>query len=305
MAPDRDNASTEAADLLRGACDFHVHCSPDVVPRAQDVFDLARAAHDAGMAAVGLKDHTTSTVGRCFVLNRLYPNGPRFLSSLVLNPQVGGINPAAVEAALASGVEIVYFPTWSARHHIDCLGPDITPVPHPKGGFDPIRIVDEQGGLVPAATAILDEIAGHDAILATGHISPEESLALLRAAVDRGVRRMIVTHASESVPDMSIDDQKRCVDLGAWIEHSFLAVTPCCPGNIPLEDVVEQIRAVGSDRCILSSDFGQPANGPPVDGFGEQLKRLRNLDFTREEIRRMVADNPRRILSSEPLSNAS
>ena len=47
--------------LLRGAFDLHVHCSPDVVPRAQDVYDLAKAASDAGMAGVGLK--VTSSAG--------------------------------------------------------------------------------------------------------------------------------------------------------------------------------------------------------------------------------------------------
>lgn len=93
--------------LLEGAFDLHVHCSPDVVPRAQDLFDLAGSAHRAGMAGVGLKDHTTATVGRCHALNRMYPAGPQFYSSLALDPPVGGLNPSAVEAALASGVDIV------------------------------------------------------------------------------------------------------------------------------------------------------------------------------------------------------
>jgi len=57
--------------LLDGAYDLHVHCSPGVVPRAQDVFDLAKAANRAGMAGVGLKDHTTLTIGRCHALNRM------------------------------------------------------------------------------------------------------------------------------------------------------------------------------------------------------------------------------------------
>jgi hypothetical protein len=281
--------------LLKGACDFHVHCAPDVVPRAQDVFDLARAAHEAGMVAVGLKDHTTSTLGRCHVLNRLYPDGPRFLSSLVLNPQVGGLNPAAVESALQAGVDIIYFPTWAARHHLDCLGPDISPVPHPKAGFTPIHIL-EDGHLVSAACRIVEEIAAQDAILATGHISPAESRALLEFAVRCGVRRMIVTHASASVPDMSPADQQHCASLGALIEHSFLAVSPCCPGTVPLSTIALQIREAGIDNCILSSDFGQAANGPPVPAFGAHLVRLLGLGFSTDEIRRMTAVNPLRLI---------
>jgi len=282
--------------ILKGACDFHVHCAPDVVPRSQDVAELARSAQEAGMAVIGLKDHTTSTVGRCFVLNRLFQEKPIFLSSLVLNPQVGGLNPAAVESALQSGCDIIYFPTFAARHHIECLGPDVTPVPHPRGGITPIQILAD-GKLPPPVHDIIQVIAEHNAILANGHISPRESLALLKCAADAGVKRMIVTHASESVPDMSVDEQKRCVDLGAWIEHSFLAVTPCCPGHIPLETMAEQIRAVGTNHCILSSDFGQIPNGPPVESFGQHLERILQLGFTEAEIRQMIVNNPQTILS--------
>ena len=281
---------------LKGAIDFHVHCAPDVVPRAQDAFDLAKAAHEAGMAAVGLKDHTTSTLGRCHVLNRLYPEGPRFLSSLVLNPQIGGLNPAAIESALKAGLEIIYFPTFAAQHHLDRLGPETTPVPHPKSGFEPIRILDEDGNLVAPVFKILEEIAAHHAILATGHLSPGESVSFLEMAADAGVKKMIVTHASESVPNMSVADQKRCVELGALIEHSLLAVTPCCPGTISLESVVNQIRAVGVEHCMVSSDFGQVENGPPVEAFYSHLEKLTALGITEAELTQLVSENPSRLL---------
>ena len=291
-----DSNPQPSPSALHGAIDLHVHCAPDVVPRAQDAFDLARAAHAAGMRAIGLKDHTTSTIGRCHVLNRMYPDGPCFLSSLVLNPQIGGLNPGAVEAALQGGVDIIYFPTYSAQHHIDCLGPDISPVPHPKAGLEGIRIVNSDGALLPKILPILAEIAHHNAILATGHLSPQESLVLLSEAAKAGVQRMIVTHASESVPDMSVDDQKLCVELGAMIEHSLLAATPCCPGTVPMETIAEQIREVGIEHCIVSSDFGQVDNGPPVAAFEHHLKKLAELGFSESEIHRLIAENPSRLV---------
>lgn len=283
--------------LLQDAYDLHVHCSPDVVPRAQDVFELARAASEAQMAGVGLKDHTTSTVGRCHTLNRLYPDGPRFFSSIALNPPVGGLNASAVESALASGADIVYFPTYSAAHHIESSGEDVTPVPHPADGVQRLSVLDQRQGLRPEVRRIVDLIARHDAVLATGHISPAESLALLEFAKSRGVRRMVVTHASQSVPDMSVDDQRACVAHGAVIEHCFLAVTECCPGTIPLESIAEQIRAVGVEHVILSSDFGQPANGPPIDAFGRHAERLLGMGFDGEELRMMLSDNPCRLVT--------
>ncbi len=278
--------------MLRGAYDLHVHCSPDVVPRAQDLVDLAIAAKDAGMAGVGLKDHTTATLGRCYTLNRMFPGGPRFYSSIALNPPVGGLNPAAVEAALMNGVDIVYFPTYAAKHHINTLGESVSPVPHPRSGSVAIAVCGASNELLPDVVSILELIAEFDAVLATGHLAPWESLKLLRQASGMGVRRMLVTHASESVPNMSIADQQQAIQYGALIEHCFLAATSCCPGTIPLQTIAEQIREVGIGHVILSSDFGQPPNGPPVTAFAEHLQRLGALGFGSDEIRRMIVDNP-------------
>lgn len=289
--------------MLKDAYDLHVHCSPDVVPRSQDMVDLARAASEAGMAGIGLKDHTTSTVGRCHALNRMYPNGPQFFSSIALNPPVGGVNPSAVESALASGVDIVYFPTYAAKHHIELLGEEVSPVPHPSGGVNKLSLLAENQQLLPDVQTIVRLIAAHDAVLATGHVSPQESLALIEYAAANGVDRMVVTHASQSVPDMSVEDQQRAVGLGAAIEHCFLAVTQCCPGTIPIEAIAEQIRAVGSKNIILSSDFGQPQNGPPVEAFGLHAKRLLELGFDEAELKVMLCDNPRRLVGDRRRTN--
>ena len=284
--------------ILKGAYDLHVHCSPDVVPRAQDCFDLAQAAQLAGLAGVGLKDHTTSTVGRCHTLNRMFPDGPRFFSSIALNPPVGGLNPAAVEAALVSGIDIVYFPTYSAAHHINILGKEVTPVPHPQDGPQLLTVLDQNGNLLSEVETIIRSIASHDAVLATGHISPSESLVLLKRAMESGVRRMVVTHASQSVPDMSVTEQQQAVEMGAMIEHAFLAVTECCPGTTSLETVSQQIRAVGVQHVVLSSDFGQPANGAPVEAFGQHAQRLAEFGFSSSEMKCMLRDNPRQLVEN-------
>lgn len=286
---------------LRGGYDLHLHVSPDVVPRAQDIVELARDAQRAGMAGIGLKDHTTSTVGRCHALNRLMPEGPRFFSSLVLNPPVGSLNPTAVEAALRAGADIIYFPTYGARHHIQILGIGAPPgnLPVPSKDFPGVTIWEDDGRMADETLAILDLIATHDAVLATGHISPEESLALLETAGHRGVRRMVVTHASEIVPGMTIDHQRVAVQLGAKIEHCFLAATACCPGTIPLATIAEQIQAVGSEHIILSSDFGQVANGPPIAALAEHVQRLIELGVDESQMRMMICENPAELMKGK------
>jgi hypothetical protein len=284
--------------LLHGAYDIHVHASPDVVSRHIDVVQLAKAANEQKMAGLLIKDHTTATTGRAYVLNRLAKGTCRFFSSLALNPPVGFINPTAVESALRSGTDIIYFPTYGAEHHIKKWGlgkpPTAFPIPaEAKRGFS---LLDEAGRVQGSIDAVLRLIATHDAVLATGHLSPAESLGLIKRAKEIGVRRIVVTHASESVVDMEPGQQKEAARMGAVIEHCFFAVTDSCPDKAQLEELRDQIRYVSISSCILSSDFGQVENPHPVQGFTYYLGKMRALGFSGDELRVMIHDNPRKLL---------
>ncbi|RJR52528.1 MAG: hypothetical protein C4576_02535 [Desulfobacteraceae bacterium] len=287
--------------VLEGAYDLHVHAAPDVVPRHQALPELAKAASSMRMAGILIKDHTTSTVGRCFTFNRVWDKGFRFLSSLALNPPVGGLNPVAVESALREGAGVIYLPTYGAANHITRWGAGKPPTafPLPGPGYTGITLYDERKGLRGECEPILRLIAGRDAVMATGHISPEESLSLLRLAAGCGVRRMMLTHASESVISMSPEQQKEAAALGAFLEHSFFAVTGSCPNPVSLEVIRDQIRFTGVEKVILTSDFGQTANKPPVEGFCYYLEKMMGLGFSAEELRVMICDNPRKLLDGK------
>jgi len=286
-------------NLLQGAYDLHVHATPDVVPRRQDLAELARAAARAGMAGILLKSHVTPTSGRCYALNRLLPDGPRFFPALALNPPLGGVNPLAVESFLREGGRVVFMPTYGAANHIARWGAGKPPTAFPLApGFAGLELLDQAGGLKPECRAVLELVARKDAVLATGHVSPRESLALLQAARQAGVRRLLVTHPSESVVAMSPEEQLQAVRLGAMIEHCFFAVTEACPERISIEEIRDQIRLVGTERVILSSDFGQPGNPPAVEGFGHYLEALMKSGVKEDEIRQMIAHNPRRLLET-------
>jgi hypothetical protein len=290
--------------LLQDAYDIHVHCEPDVVPRSQNLIAIEKSAARLGMAGVLLKEHATSTVGRAFALNRLPAAKIAFYSSLALNPPVGGINPCAVESALRAGVDVVYFPTYGARNHIRIWGagkpPTAFPLPHER--YRGISIFKRDQQLKPECEVIARLISRFDAVMATGHLSPQESLALLRLGRDCGVERLVVTHPSEPVTRFSLEQQKQAIDMGALIEHCFFAVTDSCPGDVALEEIGDQIRQIGVKHCILSSDLGQPANGPVVEGFAYYLRQLSNLGFSDEELRVMIVENPRRLLGDKPRS---
>lgn len=284
-------------NILHGAYDLHVHAEPDVVPRARNLKEIAAAASRRSMAGILLKDHCTSTVGRAAALNGL--TGPcRFYSGLALNPPVGSLNEVAVEAALRAGADVVFFPTYGAANHVRIWGAGKPPTAFPlPGDFKGVTIVEGEGELVEACGPILRMIAAHDAVLATGHISPEESLTLLKQAKACGVSRMLVTHASESVTPWSHEQQQWAVSLGAMIEHCFFAATPSCPNPTSLASMLEQIRVIGAEHVILSSDFGQVANGDPVEGFAHYLEKMIALGLSRDALDLMVRENPNKLLT--------
>jgi hypothetical protein len=272
-----------------------------VVPRVTDIVRLSKTAVEKKMGGLLIKDHTTSTTGRVFVLNQVFGGSCRFFSSLALNSPVGFVNASAVESALRSGTDLIYFPTYAAKNHINKWGPGKPPTAFPvldkdREGY---ALFNTSGHLKKEVTGVLEMMARYDVVLGTGHISPVESLSLIKEAIKTGIEGIIVTHASGPVIQMDPDQQKEAVQMGAVIEHCFFAVTESCPRKIQLEDIRDQIRYVGVSSCILSSDFGQVQNPHPVEGFAYYLNKMRNLGFSDEELRIMIHDNPKVLMSKK------
>ena len=87
---------------MEGACDLHIHTSPDIFERIADDVRTAEACRDAGMKAIVFKCHADTTMTRAWHTERQVP-GIRVFGGIVLNLNVGGINPAAVDVALKLG----------------------------------------------------------------------------------------------------------------------------------------------------------------------------------------------------------
>jgi hypothetical protein len=285
----------DTIELLEGAWDVHMHAGPDVVPRIQMADEVLADAAAAGMAAIGLKDHCGSTAALAAVLQSQFPEGPRVFGSVTLNPPVGGLNPHAVEAAVREGARTVWFPTYSSKRHLEIAGPGPFPMPASFSGITIWRD-EEKLRLKDEVHEILDVIAAHDVILATGHLHPLESIALFDEAASRGIKRMVLTHATLGVTAMPMDLQQKAVKLGVLIEHCMLAMTSGEP-ECTADRMVHEIRAVGIENIILTSDLGQIPNGPVVAGFAFGLMKLASAGLDYRSIRRMIRDNPAGLFS--------
>ncbi len=138
---------------------------------------------------------------------------------------------------------------------------------------------------------VLRLVAEHDAILATGHVSAAEHLAVAREFGRRG--RVVVTHATEDMagPNLSIAQCRDLADLGCFVE--LCAMT--CIGALATRSVAEMaacIREVGAARVTLGTDYGQKVNPHPAAGLQTYADALWAEGIPDTDIRRMACDNP-------------
>jgi hypothetical protein len=275
--------------LLRGVVDIHVHTAPDVRERPLDDHELVRQAAEVGLSAVVIKSHVFSTVERAWLMNRLDP-GVQVFGGLVLNRQVGGLNAHAVRAAIAMGAAIIWLPTtWAYNERLKS-----------HGLTDGIRTIDDFGEIVPELREIIAIVAESDVTLATGHISPEESLVVTREARKIGVGKIVITHPEWATIGMSIGEQKKLLEYGVYFER--------CAKNRPLgskeyvpilQENVSAIRELGAASTIVSTDAGQSEYLSWLDSLSSYVDFLYSSGFSQDEINVMTKVNPSYILRME------
>lgn len=270
--------------LLRGAIDTHVHSAPDVIPRRLNDLELVEQARLAGMRAVVLKSHACSTCARAYLLNHMQGD-VEVLGGLVLNDTIGGFNCRAVETSLKMGGSIIWMPTKSAANH-----------QHFFGGRNGLTVLDGPG-LSRAARDVVRLVADAGAVLATGHLSPIESGVLIEEALAAGVRAISVTHPEWGATAMPVEMQQRFAGSGrVFFERCLVSVSPGAQQSVAFETIVRQIRAVGVESTIAATDYGLPDTLTPSEALDAYVRKLQDAGFTEIEIRRMIRDNPARLL---------
>ncbi|WDL97754.1 DUF6282 family protein [Alicyclobacillus sp. ALC3] len=286
-------------ELLEGTYDLHVHPGPDVSPRKLDDLEYAERARKLGIKGFGIKSHYFCTAERARLVHKLYPD-VHPLGAVVLNNAVGGINPAAVEMAARDGAKLVWMPTFDSENEIQYLfnntGYEELP-PWAKvqlerkeqGKAQAGLSVLEEGVISPKTHEVLDLIAENNMVLSTGHLSKVEIFELVKSAREHKITKILVTHPTFSSIALSKEEQKQLVELGAMMDECYGCITPGY--GTTWENIYEQIRFLGPENCVLSSDLGQVNNPYPDEGLVMFVTNLIQNGFTKTEITTMTAVN--------------
>lgn len=279
--------------MNRTMFDLHVHGAPDVGPRWGSDIDIANAYVRAGFSGCVFKGHYESTVGRAALVAQAFGE-LRVYGGIALNQHVGGFNPAAVASALAEGARVVWMPTADA-HTQRTAGlprlcgqrPELSEETYAAPPVDP--------STEEPIRLILAQIADADAVLATGHLSGSEVRWLVAAARSAGVRRILLTHPSYTVPDMAAAEVAELADTGVHVEVTSYQLRHQ-PGMTAAK-LAEFCAAIPIERLVLSSDAGQVDSPPPPDALAELVDVLAAAGLDRAGLVAAAGEIPERLVA--------
>jgi hypothetical protein len=286
--------------ILKGAIDIHAHTGPSLFPRVVDSIEYAQQAKAYGMRAIVLKCHHGITADRATLVAKVVP-GIDVFGSVTLNQYVGGINPYAVDAAIDLGAKMIWMPSNYAQHHIDIYGaPEWKQIKQTtakkKLAVKGVTIFDGEGKLTPQTMEVLELIKSAGIALSTGHISKEETKALVDAAGKMGLEKIVVTHITQSeLWKWTVEEQEELIRKGAIIEHcAILSMENNC--LIPVREVAKLINAVGYENLVISSDGGQLRCPSPPDALKIFVSELLAEGLKEQQLEHMLKEIPARIL---------
>lgn len=282
---------------LAGAIDCYVHAEPDLLPRQGDDLTLAGACRRAGLRAALHRHHFAATADRAALARNA--TGFDLLGAIILNEQVGGLQPAVVEMALRSGARWIGMPTLSAAAFRRRLPP--------RGGHDAVlrvgpgnlTLIDEAGRLRPRVSEILEMAGSASVAVGLGYGSMAECVALCRAAAAVRVPAMVLTYPD--VMGLTDSEVRQLVGQeGAWLEVCALTLHP--RGIQPhlaaglRQRTLGWIAQAGPDKVIVSSDGGMSGLPEPAALLLWCQGWLRESGLQEAHVAAMVRNNPARVL---------
>ena len=251
-----------APEWATGMADLHAHAAPSLLPRHGDDRATVAAERAVGFSTVVLKAHEGSTVERAAAA------GDGVYGGVVLNSAVGGANPDTVEIAARLGGRVVWMPTVSARaHKAGATSPELSV----HRGFE-LRPVDviANGALLPQWFDVLDTVAAHDLLLASGHLSANETVVLFREAKRRGVQRLLVNHPKMAFLHWNDEAAAALQALGAHLE---LGILPDLLGDAEHSSLTLTHNYPAS-LLVFGGDLGHAHHPPPATAVAPWLTDL-------------------------------
>jgi hypothetical protein len=243
-----------------GIVDFHVHSGPSIYPRRSEDPQTVQLARAAGVQWMVLKAHEGSTVERAHLA------GPQVAGGIVMNSAVGGANPDAVLIAAGLGARVVWLPTISAVAHQAAIASDEALAVHRQVNLRPVPVI-RGGQMAQEWHDVLDVVAEHDLVLASGHVPIPDMLEVFEVAAAHGVRRFLVNHPLFPFMEWSAGLASRLIRLGVHLEVG-------CVADLQQAATLRLIDEYDSSLLVFGSDLGHSSFPAYGEGLHSWIKKL-------------------------------
>jgi hypothetical protein len=280
-------------DLVKGSIDMHCHHAPDaLIEGRMDALETVKLARDMGMRAVVLKSTYFPTKPMADIIGKLVPEVKVF-GSVCLDNEIGGLNHEALEPLAKFGTKVVWMPTHSSTNS----RANMRRIPGVVLEGEGFSLIDAAGKLVSEVSRILSIVKKYNMVLANGHVSPRETFALFEAAQAMGITKLVVTHGlwQNGSVKFTLDELKKLGQMGAYIEHCYVGFLPTDFRYDP-KPMMDAIKYIGAEHCIMGSDLGQYYNPPPAEGMRMFIALMYKNGISAPEIELMAKKNPAKLL---------
>ena len=164
----------------------------------------------------------------------------------------------------------------------------------------------EQTGGAPAPAAPAGRFTAADypllekhpeVVLCTGHGYAREVDAVVRKAVELGVKKICVNHPHFLV-NATYEQMREWADMGAYIElNAAVFSTIAKSGTCPDEMAGKILETIPTEKIVLDSDLGQKVNVDPITGMLQFINLIADqFGVTEEQINLMGKETPSYLL---------
>ncbi|MBP9717039.1 MAG: hypothetical protein KBD51_03815 [Candidatus Levybacteria bacterium] len=283
--------------IIKQAIDIHYHVGPEIVPRKFNAPELINS-EKGKIGGLVLKNHFFPTSP---FIKETNPKGIKLFGGLALNNFVGGLNPETIISLreFDKNPIIVWFPTINSKNFLKKSKFEIAPEWVNDQEFNgrlsinvkPVTVFKDNK-LTINTIFFLRLMRDLNLTLATGHLSWQESKILSTQFLNLG-GKVVLTHPIYQKINMPIKIQKELADKGCFIEQSYSMYSI---DKIPIEKIAQQIKSVGCQSVILSSDVGQKFSPPPSYALYKFCSILLENGINYDELYLMLVLNPKKLL---------
>lgn len=230
----------------------------------------------------------------------------KFIPSVTLNWV--GIDPPRVEAELnrfSHSHPIIWFQSFRDPYHRQSVDAGYKKAIASEGE-ESIQIshTDEFGRLTTKTLEVLEIARDKSAIIATPHSNFERTLPLITTAVSMGLSVLWV-HPDSRLIRTPLAIQEALSRLGpgrVFIERAAVFLRDGKRGSYSTTQIVSDVRAVGKDHIIFTSDLGRLNEKDPLlpsEGLHWYIEQLLEAGLTIEEAELGLVVNPQRLLEGD------